>query len=357
MSAVTTNRFVALAITAGLSTAGLPALAAQPAEPPKDEPADVAAAPEGTDAAPAEGVEGAAEVPAEGDPDEEIDTTEAEEELAGHLVLNQEEANRENARLAYKQGDELYELGKYEEAIEQFKRAWELSKEPQLLYNLGQAHWKWYEVDPDPDHLRQAAVFFRNYDKRMRLTEGYSPTEVDNILKAIEAQIEVDERKRAEANRPVIVQPGGPTEEELAWEQRRRTTKGLVISGTTVTVLGALTLATGVGGLLARTTYKVVLDNSAPTDGGINLASAEEDGRRRNGYLVGGQIAFGALIAAAVVLPVGIGLRVAGAVRDKKDKQTARERDEIRERNLEKAGDKQKKVAIEPSLGGLTVRF
>lgn len=268
------------------------------------------------------------------------------------LVLDEEEAARQNAAAAFHEGSDLFETGKYREAIERFQRAWELSKEVQLLFNIGQAYWKWYDVDPDVDHLRQGAVFFRNYDKRMRLTEGYDPTEIDNILTAIGAQIEVHERKEAEANRPVIVQPGGPTEEELAWQQRRRTTKGLVISGTAVTVLGGLTLATGVAGLLSRVTFKVILDNSTAGDGGINLASADEDARRRNGFLVSGQVAFGSLIAAAVVLPLGIGLRVAGAVREKKDRAKARERDQERERNAQKA-----KVAIEPTLGGLRIRF
>ena len=117
-------------------------------------------------------------------------------------------------------------------------------------------------------------------------------------------------------------------------------------------MLGGLTLATGVAGLLSRLTYRVLLDNSTSGDGGINLASADEDARRRHGYLVSGQIAFGALVAAAVVVPLGVGLRVAGAVREKKDRQQARERDQERERNAQKA-----KVAVEPTLGGLRVRF
>ncbi|MCA9707028.1 MAG: tetratricopeptide repeat protein, partial [Myxococcales bacterium] len=161
------------------------------------------------------------------------------------LVLDPAEADRANAEQAYREGSDLYELGKYPEAIERFQRAWELSKEVQLLYNLGQAQWKWFDVDPDIDHLRQAALFFRNYDKRMRLVEGYDQVEIDNILKAIDAQIENEERKIAEANRPVIVQPGGPTEEELAWERRRRTTRALNISGTTIIVVGSVTLAAG----------------------------------------------------------------------------------------------------------------
>ncbi|MCH9683331.1 MAG: tetratricopeptide repeat protein [Deltaproteobacteria bacterium] len=298
-----------------------------PAEP--DAPADADAA---TDAAP--------------------DGAEPEEDIGAGIVLDPEVANRQNAEAAYREGSELYEVGKYGEAVDLFKRAWELSKEVQLLFNLGQAYWKWYDVDPEVDHLRQAAVFFRNYDKRMRLTDEYDPFEITNILKAIDAQIEVHERREAEANRPVIVQPGGPTEEELKWQQRQRATRGLNVSGTTLIVVGGVTLAAGIGALVSRVAFKLLLDSSSTSDGGLNIATADEDARRRQGFLLSGQISFGTLIAAAVIAPVGIALRVTGAVRDKKDRARAREKDQERERNLKKA-----KVAIHPGLTGLTVRF
>lgn len=285
-------------------------------------------------------------------PEADAAPAEPAEGLPDGLVLDPAAADRANAESAYREGSDFYEVGKYPEAIERFQRAWELSKEEQLLYNLGQAYWKWFDVDPDVEHLRQAALFFRNYDKRMRLREDYDPVEIDNILKAIDAQIEVEERKLAEANRPVIVQPGGPTEEELAWQQRRRTTRGLNISGTTLIVVGGVTLGAGIAAVLSRAGHGFVLESATSSDGGINLATAEEDARRRDGFLLSGQVAFGTLIAAAAILPVGITLRVIGAVRDKQDRAKARDRDAERERNAKKA-----KVAWQPTLGGVRVRF
>ena len=344
------NRMVSLVVAAAMSTAPTVVLA-QPADDSAEQSAPAEETAPATEEAAPEGSETPGEGGGEGDPAVVDDGSEGASTEG--LVLDQEAADRQNAKAAYLEGSDYYETGQYAKAVEQFTRAWELSKKELLLYNIGQAYWKWYDIDPNIDHLRQAALFFRNFQKRMRLTEDYDPTEVDNILKAIEAQIQVHEQKETEANRPVIVQPGGPTEEELAWEQRQRTTKGLVISGTTISVLGGLTLAAGVAAVLSRTTFKVLLDSSTSSDGGINLASAEEDASRRNGYSVSGEVAFGTLIAAAAILPIGIGLRVAGAVREKKDRQKARERDEIREQNEAKA----KKVAIEPTLGGLRVRF
>lgn len=337
MSTTASGRMMALGLSLAMVVVGTPAVAAAGLAPePKAAPGDEANA----DAEPGEGEPDASEAnPDEASPDEEPEVDPAE-------------ATRAEAAEAYTQGSDLYELGKYPEAIVQFQRAWELSRKEQLLYNLGQAHWKWFDIEPDIDHLRQAALFFRNYDKRMRLTEGYDPVEIDNILKAIDAQIENEERKIAEANRPVLVQPGGPTEEELAWERRRRTTRALNVSGTTIIVVGGVTLAAGLASLLTRLGFKLVLDSSTASDGGFNVASAEEDTRRRSAFLTTGQVAFGTLIAAAAILPVGIALRVTGAVREKQDRAQARERDQQRERNAQKA-----KVAIEPTLGGVRVRF
>lgn len=355
-----------LAIAIG-STAGVPVARAAPAEP-KDASSTAAApaqpaAPQGEDAAPTEitpsdpGAEAAPQEPPAGDEtapsgDETAPSGDAGTPDSG-LVLDPKQADLEIAARLYEEGSDAFETGKYQEAIEKFQEAFELSREPQLLFNLGQAHWKWFDTDPQIDHLRQAAIFFRNYDKRLRLTEGYNPTEVDNILKAIEAQIENEERKIAERNRPVIVAPSGPTEDELRREQRRRVTRGLNISGTTTIVVGSLVLGMGIAGLLTRVGYKVVLDNSSNQDrGGVNLATAEEDAQRRRGYSIGGQIAFAGLITAAIILPVGIALRVTGAVRDKRDREEARRQDQERKR-LEAAP----KVSFEPGLGGVTVRF
>lgn len=342
------TRAAAAGLVVALVLAGGPAtVAAAPAKPAK-------AKKEATGSATDDGAASAdAAAPASTTaPAAEAAPAEPTEGLPDGLVLDPAAADRANAEAAYREGSDLYEVGKYPEAIERFQRAWELSKEEQLLYNLGQAYWKWFDVDPDVEHLRQAALFFRNYDKRMRLIEDYDPVEIDNILKAIDAQIEVEERKLAEANRPVIVQPGGPTEEELAWQQRRRTTRGLNISGTTLIVVGGVTLGAGIAAVLSRAGHQFVLDSATPTPGGINLATPEEDARRRDGFLLSGQVAFGTLIAAAAIVPVGITLRVIGAVRDKQDRAKARERDTERERNAKKA-----KVAWQPTLGGVRVRF
>lgn len=68
------------------------------------------------------------------------------------------------ARDAYAEGEKAYRLGKFDEAAVAFERAYELSGLlPDILYNIGLSHLRWYDVDPDVAHLRKAKVVFQNY--------------------------------------------------------------------------------------------------------------------------------------------------------------------------------------------------
>src|SRR5262249_18392557 len=69
------------------------------------------------------------------------------------------------AERLFEEGSEAYNLGKFDVAIERFEAAYNLSHATALLYNLGQAYSKRYEVDPDPGFLRQARVLYLNFAK------------------------------------------------------------------------------------------------------------------------------------------------------------------------------------------------
>jgi tetratricopeptide (TPR) repeat protein len=80
------------------------------------------------------------------------------------LVLGPADGDQEAARAAYNEGEAAYRLGKFEEAAGHFERAYELSGLlPDILYNIGLSHLRWYDVDPDIAHLRKAKVVFQNY--------------------------------------------------------------------------------------------------------------------------------------------------------------------------------------------------
>jgi tetratricopeptide (TPR) repeat protein len=80
------------------------------------------------------------------------------------LVFAPADGDQQAARDAYNEGEAAYRLGKFEEAAGAFERAYELSGLlPDILYNIGLSHLRWYDVDPDVAHLRKARVVFQNY--------------------------------------------------------------------------------------------------------------------------------------------------------------------------------------------------
>jgi tetratricopeptide (TPR) repeat protein len=249
---------------------------------------------------------------------------------------------RQRAAELFREGTKNYELGQYPEALEKFEAAYELAPEPALLFNMGQAQWRWFRVDPDIEHLRKARVMFENYDKRMSGREGYFPGETQAFITAIDAQIDAEERRLAEANRTIIQ---GPTIEELEElerrrlrrEQKLRQAKTFNASGITFIVLGSLAAGVAAGGGIARATYKFVLDESSGSGDPDrpNPVTADEDRRRRNGFQSAGIAAFSGIVLTAVFLPVGIGLKVSGGLIERRELGSA-ERDQKRKRELEK---------------------
>ncbi len=309
----------------------------------------------------------AAEVAPEPEPAAEPEPApeaEPEPEPAPEPAEGEIDPKREAAAAAFRQGAVDYELQNYEQAIAHFKKAWELDPEPQLLFNLGQAERRWFEIDPNIDHLRRARSYFVDYDKRLKTGGSYTPQEADyvqNMIEKLEAQIELEEQKAAERARPVIT---GPSAAELDALERKRiqrerrlaASKRLNGAGIGLIVVGSVAVGMGIGAVVARTAYKLILDNSRGDDADSpNLATLEEDQRRRNGYLTSGQVAYGSFIAGAIFLPIGIALRITGGVIERRTLGT------------EAVGDGKKpddakpepapKVSFEPSPGGVRMRF
>src|SRR5438105_3542923 len=62
-----------------------------------------------------------------------------------------EAARREEAKAEFNQGNTAYNLGKYEEAVAHFEKAYGLSRVPEILFNLGQCYRKRWEDDKKSD--------------------------------------------------------------------------------------------------------------------------------------------------------------------------------------------------------------
>ncbi len=69
----------------------------------------------------------------------------------------------EQAKAEYKLASDAYALGNYEEAIRHFEAAYKLSQEPALLFDLGQAYTRWYDLSNDLGHLEKARRMYENY--------------------------------------------------------------------------------------------------------------------------------------------------------------------------------------------------
>ena len=99
-----------------------------------------------------------------------------------------------------------YNLGKFADAIAKFEAAYALLKAPSLLYNLGQAHAKAYEIDQDLAHLRQARGLFTNFIK-IRESTGEATGDAKERVAEIEAEIAAKEQAAAAVPRPALVAP------------------------------------------------------------------------------------------------------------------------------------------------------
>jgi tetratricopeptide (TPR) repeat protein len=120
------------------------------------------------------------------------------------------DGDQQAARDAYKEGEAAYRLGKFEEAALAFERAYELSGLlPDILYNIGLSHLRWYEVDPDIAHLRKAKVVFQNY-----VIEIQKNPELGDLDEAEALLTQIDEKlAAAEADARAESDPEpGPTE-------------------------------------------------------------------------------------------------------------------------------------------------
>lgn len=92
------------------------------------------------------------------------------------------------AKRLFDEGSEAYNLGNFEAAIEKFEAAYGLTRATPLLYNIAQAHFRRYELDGDPAHLRRAKVLFENF---VRISEagGEDPRDARDRVAKIEATL------------------------------------------------------------------------------------------------------------------------------------------------------------------------
>ncbi len=121
--------------------------------------------------------------------------------LAGSnaLALAQpSDADMNLARIEYDKGEKAYRLGQFEDAAIAFEKAYEKSAIPDILYNIGLAYLRWYDVEPDIAHLRKAKVVFQNYVIEIQKNPELGDLdEAEALIKQIDEKIAAHEEAEA----------------------------------------------------------------------------------------------------------------------------------------------------------------
>lgn len=89
-----------------------------------------------------------------------------------------------DAEALYQQGEEAYWLGDFALAVEKFEAAYAASRLPGLLYNVGLAYLRRFEISSDVADLQRARAVLRNYS--IELEKDPSLGQGDNVPKLLE---------------------------------------------------------------------------------------------------------------------------------------------------------------------------
>jgi tetratricopeptide (TPR) repeat protein len=146
------------------------------------------------------------------------------------------DADEQRAQKLYEEGERAYRLGDFGLAIEKFKAAYEASSRPQLLYNVGLAYKRNYEVTSDVADLRAAKAVLNNY-----LVEIEKDPEVGDEEEIRELVDEID-RLMQDAGRAEGAAAPAPAPAQTAPDKD---------PGRSLRIAGVVGLALGAGGIVA----------------------------------------------------------------------------------------------------------
>jgi hypothetical protein len=229
----------------------------------------------------------------------------------------------------YERATRAYDVGKYNEAIEEYQKAYEIGGDPPMLYNIAQA----YRLNDQPT---EALRFYRRYLQRAPNARNREDVE----RKIAELEKSVEDRRKATAAvtpppapvtppAPVAAAPTPATTPSATTTTPTETNGATVGGGTTGTegtppapveeqsqartiiswsVVGAGVVTAGVGvvfGILAKQKSDSVtsMSNSSSSKPAVEFnPQLEHDGKVYNNLFIGLTIAGGAIAATGVVL-------------------------------------------------------
>jgi len=91
----------------------------------------------------------------------------------------------------YEEGRKDFNSGFFKSAIEKFEAAYRQSKDPLILYNIGQTYKKLYDDEPKVEFLKKARSALRDYVAAIEKNPGLGadPDEVKPVLADIDAEL------------------------------------------------------------------------------------------------------------------------------------------------------------------------
>ena len=132
--------------------------------------------------------------------------------LVWALPASAQEDDVARARVLFQEGNAAYDAGRFQEAAEKMKAAWELVRSPALAFNVGRAYERMSEYD-------EAIRFFRMYLRRGR------PTDAERA----DVQARITALQQAKQRQSSQVFTGAPSDDELTQEARTFFLRGVAM--------------------------------------------------------------------------------------------------------------------------------
>ncbi|HVU52813.1 MAG TPA: tetratricopeptide repeat protein [Polyangia bacterium] len=107
-------------------------------------------------------------------------------------------AQKQEMKTLYEKATRAYDVGKYNEAIEDYQKAYEIGGDPPMLYNIAQA----YRLNDQPT---EALRFYRRY--LQRAPSARNREDVERKIAELEKTVEERRKAAAAATPPPVVAP------------------------------------------------------------------------------------------------------------------------------------------------------
>jgi tetratricopeptide (TPR) repeat protein len=205
---------------------------------------------------------------------------------------------RAQAKQHFKQAKALQDAGKYDDAVAEYRAAYDLDQRPEMLFNIAQV----YRLG---NHKQLAVDYYQQYLAAQ--PDGSGAREARQWIAELTRQIEADRPLPSEPEKPApppTAPPPSPPSRSEPEPPALTATRGspqLRIAGLATAGAGAIALGFGVVfGIKARSAADTITNHQGPWT--EDERHTFEDGQRANRTMIIGYVAGGALVVTGGVL-------------------------------------------------------